>query len=78
VNSSFILITTLYSNVCKIGQYKVYQDEIEVLNQGKFDFAMSLKGLPKYANYTVKFYSKEEEITEMIFKFKIPRNAEIS
>ena len=78
MNSSFILISTLHNNVCKIGQYKVYQDENEVLNQGKFDVAMSLKGFPKYDNYTVKFYSNEEEIDDLTFKFKIPRDAEIS
>jgi hypothetical protein len=78
VTSSFILISRLKNNVCKISQYKVYQDGTEVLNQGKFDDALSLKGLPKYANYTVKFFVHNQEIDGVIMQFIIPRDNEIS
>lgn len=64
--------------MCKISQYKVYQDGKETLDQGKFDAFLSLKGLPKYSNYTVKFFDNGKEIEDVKFHFKIPREKKMS
>ena len=73
-----IIIANQNPDTCPVSLYKVYQDGREIMKNGSFDKAMSLKDLPKYRNYTVKFFAKGNVIEGVELHFKIPREEKIS